>query len=176
MLLPSKDRGTVFIFDKLETGVDQARVIKSFAGSMAKSYSPEQAIGRVKRLVFIDGILISSLPYIVVASQVDYTQLTLDQPVCKYPGLQIPSPWKFPPAGLSSKRGATSMPPLPLASLPQDHMFTARPHGRSAGHSVVASIAASVPGDSVAGDSVAGSGRKFRTNNTPVATNRPPTA
>ena len=118
MLLPSKDRGTVFFFDKLETGVDQARVIKSFDGSMAKSYSPEQAIGRVKRLVFIDCILISSLPYIVVASQVYYTQPTLGHPVCKYPGLKILGLWKYPPAGLSRNEA----PPLPLASLPQDRM------------------------------------------------------
>ncbi len=96
MLLPSKDRGTVFFFDELETGVDQARVIKSFDGSMDKSYSPEQAIGRVKRFVFIECILISSLPYIVVASQVFYTQPTLG-----HPGLKILGLWKYPPAGLS---------------------------------------------------------------------------
>ena len=127
MLLPSKDRGTVFIFDKLETGVDQARVIKSFAGSMAKSYSPEQAIGRVKRLVFIDGILISSLPYIVVASQVYYTQLTLDQPVCKYPGLQIP--WSANTQSLEiSPGGIVFETRRNLDATSPAGFFTARPH------------------------------------------------
>jgi len=88
---------------------------------MAKSYSPEQAIGRVKRFVFIGCILISSLPYIVVTSQVYYTQLWVT-PVCKYPGLKILGLWKYPPSGIVEKRGVTATAPLPLASLRQDRM------------------------------------------------------
>lgn len=62
---------------------------------MAKSYSPEQAIGHVKMFVFIGCTLISSLPYIVVTSQVYYTQLWVT-PVCKYS-----VSGNIPPAGLS---------------------------------------------------------------------------